>query len=63
MEEVDAITNDLQQNLEKINHHGKRASSIVKGMLEHSQQQDQGEKNLPISMHSLMNTYGWPIMA
>jgi two-component system, NtrC family, sensor kinase len=27
---------DISQNLEKINHHGKRASSIVKGMLEHS---------------------------
>lgn len=27
---------DLTQNLEKINHHGKRAASIVKGMLEHS---------------------------
>ena len=27
---------DLKQNLEKINHHGKRASFIVKGMLEHS---------------------------
>ena len=27
---------DIIQNLEKINHHGKRASSIVKGMLEHS---------------------------
>jgi signal transduction histidine kinase len=27
---------DLTQNLEKINLHGKRASSIVKGMLEHS---------------------------
>ena len=31
-----AIANDIEQNLEKINHHGKRASSIVKGMLEHS---------------------------
>ncbi|MFN3379989.1 MAG: ATP-binding protein [Runella zeae] len=30
------IFGDLVQNLEKINHHGKRASSIVKGMLEHS---------------------------
>lgn len=30
------IASDLKQNLEKINHHGKRASSIVKGMLEHS---------------------------
>jgi two-component system, NtrC family, sensor kinase len=27
---------DLTQNQEKISHHGKRASSIVKGMLEHS---------------------------
>jgi two-component system, NtrC family, sensor kinase len=27
---------DIRQNLEKINHHGKRASSIVKAMLEHS---------------------------
>ena len=35
-EEVKAIVDILKQNLEKINHHGKRASSIVKGMLEHS---------------------------
>ncbi len=26
----------LKENLEKINHHGKRASSIINGMLEHS---------------------------
>ncbi len=30
------IFSDLSQNLEKITLHGKRASSIVKGMLEHS---------------------------
>jgi signal transduction histidine kinase len=30
------IAGDLKQNLSKINHHGKRASSIVPGMLEHS---------------------------
>jgi signal transduction histidine kinase len=30
------ISNDLKENLSKINHHGKRADSIVKGMLEHS---------------------------
>jgi two-component system NtrC family sensor kinase len=30
------LLGDLKQNLQKINHHGKRASSIVKGMLEHS---------------------------
>ncbi len=35
-DEVLAIAHDLKQNLEKINHHGSRASSIVKGMLEHS---------------------------
>jgi hypothetical protein len=34
--EAKAISADLQQNLNKINHHGQRASSIVKGMLEHS---------------------------
>lgn len=36
MEEVKAISADLRQNLQKINNHGQRASSIVKGMLEHS---------------------------
>ena len=30
------LLNDLAQNQQKINHHGKRASSIVSGMLEHS---------------------------
>ncbi len=33
---VDELFEDLIQNQNKINHHGKRASSIVKGMLEHS---------------------------
>jgi signal transduction histidine kinase len=32
----DGIINDIKQNLEKINHHGKRADAIVKGMLQHS---------------------------
>ncbi len=31
-----AIADDIKQNLEKINHHGKRAADIVKGMLQHS---------------------------
>jgi signal transduction histidine kinase len=30
------IAEDIKQNLEKINHHGRRADAIVKGMLEHS---------------------------
>ena len=36
MEEVNAIAQDVIQNLEKINHHGNRADGIVKGMLQHS---------------------------
>src|SRR5204863_6919838 len=35
--EVKAILNDIKDNEEKINHHGKRADAIVKGMLQHSQ--------------------------
>lgn len=34
--EAKAIAADVKQNLEKINHHGKRADAIVKGMLQHS---------------------------
>ncbi len=33
---INELLEDITQNLEKINHHGKRASSIVKGMLQHS---------------------------
>jgi two-component system NtrC family sensor kinase len=35
-EEVKELLNDIEINLEKINHHGKRADAIVKGMLQHS---------------------------
>ncbi len=34
--EAKVIAADIKQNLEKINHHGKRADFIVKGMLQHS---------------------------
>ncbi|HZY35690.1 MAG TPA: ATP-binding protein [Mucilaginibacter sp.] len=40
-----AIANDLEQNLEKITHHGKRADFIVKGMMQHSRA-NTGEKQL-----------------
>jgi signal transduction histidine kinase len=40
-----AIADDLNQNLQKISQHGTRASSIVKGMLEHSRSST-GEKQL-----------------
>jgi len=36
IKEVKIILSDIKDNEEKINHHGKRADSIVKGMLEHS---------------------------
>jgi two-component system NtrC family sensor kinase len=35
-EEALAIAEDIKKNLEKIGYHGKRADSIVKGMLQHS---------------------------
>ncbi|SRR5579871_1464865 len=35
-DEADRIAQDLQENEQKINHHGKRADAIVKGMLQHS---------------------------
>jgi len=36
MEDAKAIADDIADNEEKINHHGKRADAIVKGMLQHS---------------------------
>ena len=43
--EVRAIAKDVQGNLEKILYHGKRADSIVKGMLQHSRNSS-GQKEL-----------------
>jgi two-component system, NtrC family, sensor kinase len=34
--EVKSIAKDIKENEQKINHHGKRADAIVKGMLQHS---------------------------
>jgi signal transduction histidine kinase len=49
------IVDDLKQNLEKINHHGKRADSIVKGMLLHSRG-TAGEKT-PTDINDLLEQY------
>ena len=38
MKKQNDIANDIKDNEEKINHHGKRADAIVKGMLQHSRQ-------------------------
>jgi len=45
LDEAKSIASDIKQNLEKINHHGKRADNIVKGMLAHSRKSS-GEKIL-----------------
>jgi len=45
LQNVIDIIDDIDQNLAKINHHGKRADAIVKGMLEHSRQ-GTGQKQL-----------------
>ena len=42
---ISEIANDIAENQVKINHHGNRASSIVKGMLEHSRTSS-GKKEL-----------------
>ena len=53
--EVKALANDVAQNLEKINHHGKRASEIVKGMLQHSRS-NSGHKELT-DLNALCDEY------
>jgi signal transduction histidine kinase/ligand-binding sensor domain-containing protein len=55
IEEVKEISNDIKQNLEKINHHGKRAESIVKGMLLHSRGSS-GHKE-PVDINALADEY------
>ena len=53
--EAKAISADIKQNLEKINHHGKRAEAIVKGMLQHSQSSS-GTKE-PTDINKLADEY------
>ena len=36
MQSAIEIADDIKENEQKINHHGKRADAIVKGMLQHS---------------------------
>jgi signal transduction histidine kinase len=44
-QEAISIANDVIENEQKINHHGKRADAIVKGMLQHSRSST-GQKEL-----------------
>jgi two-component system, NtrC family, sensor kinase len=55
LQPVSEIANDIKQNLEKINHHGKRAADIVKGMLQHSRTSS-GKKE-PVDINKLCNEY------
>ncbi|RFZ84507.1 hypothetical protein DYU05_02500 [Mucilaginibacter terrenus] len=54
-EEAIAIAGDVKQNLEKIRHHGQRADSIVKGMLQHSRATS-GQKE-PTDLNKLADEY------
>ena len=49
------LLDDLAQNLTKITHHGQRAASIVRGMLEHSRQSN-GER-APTDLNQLADEY------
>ena len=55
LEEVKAIASDIESNEEKINHHGKRADAIVKGMLQHSRSSS-GHKE-PTDINALCDEY------
>ncbi len=55
MQMAKEIAADIEQNLEKINHHGKRAADIVKGMLQHSRTSS-GVKE-PTDINALADEY------
>ncbi|GAA4455852.1 hypothetical protein GCM10023189_24200 [Nibrella saemangeumensis] len=55
IEDVLELADDLQETLEKVNHHGKRADGIVKGMLQHSKTSS-GTKE-PTDLNALANEY------
>ncbi|MEO8712808.1 MAG: tetratricopeptide repeat protein, partial [Parafilimonas sp.] len=55
LEDANAIANDVIDNFEKINHHGKRADAIVKGMLQHSRTST-GKKE-PTDINALCDEY------
>ncbi len=55
IEDVKSIADDVIANEEKINHHGKRADAIVKGMLQHSRSTS-GVKE-PTDINTLCDEY------
>ncbi len=55
IDEAISISNDIKENEAKINHHGKRAGDIVKGMLQHSRTSS-GVKE-PTDINALADEY------
>jgi two-component system NtrC family sensor kinase len=55
IDEIKIIAKDIKANSEKINHHGKRADAIVKGMLQHSRSST-GVKE-PTDINALADEY------
>ncbi|MEJ7681400.1 MAG: ATP-binding protein [Segetibacter sp.] len=55
IDEIKAIANDIEENEQKINFHGKRADAIVKGMLQHSRA-SKGAKE-PTDLNGLVDEY------
>ncbi len=55
MTEIKVLAKDIKANEEKINHHGKRAGDIVKGMLQHSRGSS-GTKE-PTDINALADEY------
>jgi signal transduction histidine kinase len=53
--EVKSIAKDVIDNQEKINHHGKRADAIVKGMLQHSRSSSATKE--PTDINKLADEY------
>ncbi len=53
--EAKSIAADVKLNLEKINHHGKRADAIVKGMLQHSRSSSAVKE--PTDINALCDEY------
>ena len=55
LEMTEQLIDDIKANSEKINHHGKRADAIVKGMLQHSRS-NSGAKE-PTNINTLCEEY------
>ena len=55
IDEAISISNDIKENEDKINHHGKRADAIVKGMLQHSRASNSTKE--PTDINALCDEY------